>query len=366
MSIVAEAAGTVHLEGMVEGITMRRDINPDTGLEERIVTDHKQDLHPQITILGQENEVLAYATIPGQTHVLVADGAKVQAGDLLAKTPRQFSKVSDITGGLPRVAELFEARQPKDPAVISHIDGIVELGGATKGMRKVRIIPPVGKEREYTIPPGKHLNVQAGDRVYAGQRLTDGPVIPQDILEVQGEDALRKYLLDEIQQVYRLQGVRTNDKHIEVIIRQMLRKVKIKDNPGDTPFLAHEEVDRIRFQEINQQVVAKGGIPAEAEPILQGITKAALSTESFFAAASFQQTTRVLTDAALSGKRDYLRGLKENVIIGHLIPAGTGSRHYQNAQAVVMEGAAEDFAEELEVSPATDESDLDEAEDALA
>jgi len=366
VSIVAEAAGTVHLEGMVEGITMRRDINPDTGLEERIVTDHKQDLHPQITILGQENEVLAYATIPGQTHVLVADGAKVQAGDLLAKTPRQFSKVSDITGGLPRVAELFEARQPKDPAVISHIDGIVELGGATKGMRKVRIIPPVGKEREYTIPPGKHLNVQAGDRVYAGQRLTDGPVIPQDILEVQGEDALRKYLLDEIQQVYRLQGVRTNDKHIEVIIRQMLRKVKIKDNPGDTPFLAHEEVDRIRFQEINQQVVAKGGIPAEAEPILQGITKAALSTESFFAAASFQQTTRVLTDAALSGKRDYLRGLKENVIIGHLIPAGTGSRHYQNAQAVVMEGAAEDFAEELEVSPATDESDLDEAEDALA
>lgn len=366
VSIVAEATGTVHLEGMVEGITMRKDINPDTGLEERIVTDHKQDLHPQITILGQENEVLAYATIPGQTHVLVADGAKVQAGDLLAKTPRQFSKVSDITGGLPRVAELFEARQPKDPAVISHIDGIVELGGATKGMRKVRIIPPVGKEREYTVPPGKHLNVQAGDRVYAGQRLTDGPVIPQDILEVQGEDALRKYLLDEIQQVYRLQGVRTNDKHIEVIIRQMLRKVKIKDNPGDTPFLAHEEVDRIRFQETNQQVVAKGGIPAEAEPILQGITKAALSTESFFAAASFQQTTRVLTDAALSGKRDYLRGLKENVIIGHLIPAGTGSRHYQNAQAVVMEDAAEDFAEELEVSPASNEPGLDEAEDALA
>ncbi len=366
VSIVAEASGTVHLEGMVEGVTMRKDINPDTGLEERIVTDHKQDLHPQITILGDENEVLAYATIPAQTHVLVADGAKVQAGDLLAKTPRQFSKTTDITGGLPRVAELFEARQPKDPAVISHIDGIVELGGATKGMRKVRIIPPVGKEREYTIPPGKHLNVQAGDRVYAGQRLTDGPVIPQDILDVQGEEALRKYLLDEIQQVYRLQGVRTNDKHIEVIIRQMLRKVKIKDSPGDTPFLAHEEVDRIRFQEINQQVVAKGGIPAEAEPILQGITKAALSTESFFAAASFQQTTRVLTDAALSGKRDYLRGLKENVIIGHLIPAGTGSRHYQNAQAVLTEDGAQDFAEELEVGPATDEPDMDEAEDALA
>jgi len=365
-SIVAEAAGTVHFEGMVEGVTMRKDINPDTGLEERVVTDHKQDLHPQITILGKENEVLAYATIPAQTHVLVADGAKVMAGDLLAKTQRQFSKTTDITGGLPRVAELFEARQPKDPAVISHIDGIVELGGATKGMRKVRIIPPVGKEREYTIPPNKRLNVQANDRVYAGQRLTDGPVIPQDILEVQGEEALRKYLLDEIQQVYRLQGVRTNDKHIEVIIRQMLRKVRIKESPGDTPFLAHEEVDRIRFQEVNQQIVAKGGIPAEAEPILQGITKAALSTESFFAAASFQQTTRVLTDAALSGKRDYLRGLKENVIIGHLIPAGTGSRHYENAQAVLTEDAGEDFAEELEVGPATEEPDIDEAEDALA
>ncbi len=366
VSIAAEATGTVHLEGMVEGVTMRKDINPDTGLEERVVTEHKQDLHPQITILSDDNEVLAYATIPAQTHVLVADGVKVQAGDMLAKTPRQFSKTTDITGGLPRVAELFEARQPKDPAVISHIDGTVELGGATKGMRKVKIIPPVGKEREYTVLPGKHLNVQAGDRVYAGQRLTDGPVIPQDILDVQGEEALRKYLLDEIQQVYRLQGVRTNDKHIEVIIRQMLRKVKIKDNPGDTPFLAHEEVDRIRFQEINQQVVAKGGIPAEAEPILQGITKAALSTESFFAAASFQQTTRVLTDAALSGKRDYLRGLKENVIIGHLIPAGTGSRHHASAHAVVLDDAAQDFAEELDVSPAAEEPDIDEAEDALA
>ena len=179
--------------------------------------------------------------------------------------------------------------------------------------------------------------MQAGDRVYAGQRLTDGPVIPNDILEVQGEDALRKYLLDEIQQVYRLQGVRTNDKHIEVIIRQMLRKVRIKDDPGDTPFLAAEEVDKIRFQDTNEQTRQKGGRPAEAEPILQGITKAALSTESFIAAASFQQTTRVLTDAALSGKRDYLRGLKENVIIGHLIPAGTGSRHYQNTYIELVE-----------------------------
>jgi DNA-directed RNA polymerase subunit beta' len=347
VSIVAEAAGRINLIDMVEGVTMRKDINPDTGLEERVITEHKQDLHPQITITGDNDQVLAYATVPARTHVVVRDKVSVQAGDLLAKTPRQFSKTADITGGLPRVAELFEARQPKDPAVISHIDGKVELGGAAKGMRKVRVIPPVGKDREYTIPPGKHLNVQAGDRVYAGQRLTDGPIIPHDILEVQGEDQLRRYLLDEIQLVYRLQGVRTNDKHIEVVIRQMLRKVRVKDDPGDTPFLAHEEVDKIKFQEANELTLAKGGRPAEAEPILQGITKAALSTESFVAAASFQQTTRVLTDAAISGKRDYLRGLKENVIIGHLIPAGTGSPHYQDTVGVLTESGAENYEEHL-------------------
>lgn len=366
VSIVAEADGRVHLEGMVEGVTMRRDINKDTGLEERIITEHKQDLHPQITILAESGEVLAFATVPAQTHVMVNHGDMVQAGDLLAKTPRQFGKTTDITGGLPRVAELFEARTPKDPAVISHIDGIVELSGAAKGVRKVKVIPPVGKEREYSIPPGKHLNVHAGDRVYAGQRITDGPVIPQDILDVQGEDKLREHLLNEIQQVYRLQGVRTNDKHIEVIIRQMLRKVRVKDDPGDTPFLAHEEVDKIRFQETNEQTLAKGGRPAEAEPILQGITKAALSTESFVAAASFQQTTRVLTDAALSGKRDQLRGLKENVIIGHLIPAGTGSPHYQSTVINVLDDAAMDYDEHLEVGPALDASDDEDAEDAIA
>ena len=350
VSIMAEVAGTIHLEGMVEGVTMRVDINPDTGLEEVVVTEHKQDLHPQITVLdAKKKEVIGYATVPAQTHVVVKDGDKVKAGDLLAKTPRQLSKTKDITGGLPRVAELFEARQPKDPAIISHIDGIVELGGTTKGMRKVKVIPPVGKEREYTIPPGKHLNVHSGDRVIAGHLLTDGPVIPKDILEVQGENALRKYLLDEVQQVYRLQGVRTNDKHIEVIVRQMLRKVKIKDDSGDTAFLAHQEVDKIRFQEENERTQSKGGRPAEAVPILQGITKAALSTESFIAAASFQQTTRVLTEAALSGKRDYLRGLKENVIIGHLVPAGTGAAYYQDTQVDIRSEAIEDFTEDLQI-----------------
>ncbi len=354
VSIMAEQTGTIRLEGMVEGVTMRKDINPDTGIEERVVTEHKQDLHPQITILSDQGEVLVFATIPAETHVVVNDGDKVRAGDLLAKTPRKFSKTKDITGGLPRVAELFEARQPKNPAVISHIDGEVELGGASKGMRKVKVIPPVGKDREYTVPPGKHLNVQTGDRVYAGQRLTDGPIIPQDILEVQGEDVLRRYLLDEVQQVYRLQGVRTNDKHIEVIIRQMLRKVRIKDDPGDTSFLAHEEVDKLRFAEVNEETQKRNGRPAEAEPVLQGITKAALSTESFIAAASFQQTTRVLTEAAVSGKRDYLRGLKENVIIGHLIPAGTGSPHYQKTQPVLKDASLEDFSDELEIGTPDD------------
>ncbi|MBI2433104.1 MAG: DNA-directed RNA polymerase subunit beta' [Candidatus Hydrogenedentes bacterium] len=362
ISIMAEQSGTVRLEGMVEGVTMRVDINPDTGLEERVISDHKHDLHPQITIEGKDGEIMAFATIPAKTHVLVKDGDRVKAGDLLAKTPRQFSKTKDITGGLPRVAELFEARQPKDPAVISHIDGIVELAGASKGMRKVKVIPPVGKERIYTVPPGKHLNVATGDRLYAGQRLTDGPIIPTDILEVQGEDALRRYLLDEVQQVYRLQGVRTNDKHIEVIIRQMLRKVRIKDDPGDTSFLAHEEVDKIRFQEVNESTRRRDGRPAEAEPVLQGITKAALSTESFVAAASFQQTTRVLTDAALSGKRDYLRGLKENVIIGHLIPAGTGSPHYQKSQPQLLTPELADFTAELEIetAPRSDEAEIEE------
>jgi DNA-directed RNA polymerase subunit beta' len=224
-------------------------------------------------------------------------------------------------------------------------------------MRKVKVIPPVGKEREYTIPPGKHLNVQTGDRVSAGQQLTDGPIIPQQILEVQGEDALRKYLLDEVQQVYRLQGVRTNDKHIEVIIRQMLRKVRIKDDPGDTPFLAHQEVDKRTFQSVNQETMRKGGRPAEAEPILQGITKSALSTESWVAAASFQQTTRVLTEAAISGKLDYLRGLKENVIIGHLVPAGTGAEFYRNTQ-MVIHADTEDYEEDLEIAPTSADLEL--------
>ncbi|HDP35780.1 MAG TPA: DNA-directed RNA polymerase subunit beta' [Candidatus Hydrogenedentes bacterium] len=356
VNVVAEKSGIIRLEGMVQGVTVRKEKNAETGLEEIVVTEHKHDLHPQITILDKSGDVLAFTTVSADTHVLVDDGDEVLAGDLLAKTPRQFSKTKDITGGLPRVAELFEARQPKQPAIISHIDGIVELVSTTKGTRKLKVVPPVGKEREYTIPPGKHLNFHTGDRIYAGQRITDGPVIPQDILEVQGEDALRRYLLDEVQQVYRMQGVRTNDKHIEIIIRQMLRKVRIKVDPGDTPFLAHEEVDKIRFAEINEETQRGDGRPAEAEPVLQGITKAALSTDSFVAAASFQQTTRVLTDAAITGKIDYLEGLKENVIIGHLIPAGTGSPHYQNSRPKLP---VDDLEEHLAIGGEDEAEDMD-------
>jgi DNA-directed RNA polymerase subunit beta' len=237
---------------------------------------------------------------------------------------------------LPRVAELFEARRPKDPAIIAHIDGLIELSSSGRGTRKIKILPKAGKEREYIIPHGKHLNVHTGDRVVAGQRLIDGPVVPQDILKVSGEESLRKYLLEEIQEVYRLQGVKINAKHIEIIIRQMLRKVRI-ESPGDTSFLVNEEVDKATFREENERVIAKGGEPATAEPLLLGITKASLGTESFIAAASFQQTTRVLTDAAMKGKEDHLRGLKENVIIGHLIPAGTGSAFYRDTRMVVEE-----------------------------
>ncbi|MCK4248913.1 MAG: DNA-directed RNA polymerase subunit beta', partial [Candidatus Omnitrophica bacterium] len=222
-----------------------------------------------------------------------------------------------------RVSELFEARRPKDPAVVAEIDGIVEFSGAQKGLRRVVIKNESGMTMEYSIPSGKHLNVYKGDRVVAGQQLTDGPIVPQDILKISGEKTLQEYLVNEVQEVYRLQGVRINDKHIEVIIRQMLRKVQI-DTPGDTEFLVGSHVDKYRFQEENERIAKKKGKPAAATPILLGITKASLSTESFIAAASFQETTRVLTDAAASGRRDELLGLKENVIMGHLIPAGTG------------------------------------------
>ena len=245
------------------------------------------------------------------------------AGDVIAKIPRETTKTKDITGGLPRVAELFEARKPKEFAVISEIDGQVSFGKDTKGKRKVVVTPEVGEPREYLIAKGKHIGVHEGDMIKAGEPLMEGSSNPHDILTILGEKALAKYLVDEIQEIYRLQGVRINDKHIEVIVRQMLRRVRIKE-VGDTDFLVGDQVEKWRFDEENGRVLTKGGEPAIAEPLLLGITKASLSTESFISAASFQETTRVLTEAAINGKVDRLVGLKENVIMGRLIPAGTG------------------------------------------
>ena len=269
--------------------------------------------------------------MPSHAHLMVQDGDTVEAGDVLAKIPRETTKTKDITGGLPRVVELFEARKPKDPAVISEIDGIVKDGGVVKGQRKLIIVPDDGTEpREYALPRGVHVNVHEGERVRAGEQLMDGPSNPHDILRVLGEKELQKYLVNEIQEVYRLQGVNINDKHIEVISRQMMRWVRIED-VGDTEFLIDEQTDKFRFLEENERVIQAGGRPATAQPLLLGITKASLSTDSFISAASFQETTRVLTEASISGKIDHLRGLKENVTMGRLIPgrapgsSGTGT-----------------------------------------
>jgi len=330
--ILTEVAGKVHYEDIKEGHTIREEVDSATGLTERVVIEHKGEYHPQIVILDHKDEVQALYSIPAGAHIVVKDGQRVLGGDLIAKTPRKTIKTKDITGGLPRVAELFEARRPKDPAIISEIDGVVEFGPSKKGQRRVVVKnPQTNMKKEYLIPHGKHLNVYKGDKVYAGQQLIDGPVVPQDILRVSGDKKLQEYLVNEIQEVYRFQGVKINDKHIEVIVRQMLKKVRI-DEQGDTDFLVGMQVDKFKFTEENERVKKKGGKPSSATQMLLGITKAALSTESFISAASFQETTRVLTDAAASGKRDELRGLKENVIMGHLIPAGTGFETHRNTE----------------------------------
>lgn len=345
--ILSEVSGRVKYEDLKEDVTLREELNPVTKLVERVVVEHKTDLQPQILILDDKEEVLGIYPIPVGAHILVKDGQRIEAGDYLAKIARQVVKTRDITGGLPRVAELFEARRPKDPAIISEIDGFVEFGETKKGQRVIIVKSPTGMQREYIIPHGKHPNVYKGDKVYAGQQLTDGPVVLQDILRVCGDKVLQEYLVNEIQEVYRLQGVRINDKHIELIIRQMLKKVRIED-PGDTEFLATQQVDKWKFQRENSRVIKKGGKPAVATPLLLGITKASLMTESFISAASFQETTRVLTEAATSGKRDELFGLKENVIVGHLIPAGTGFREHRDIEVVKQSdaGSAETKKEE--------------------
>jgi DNA-directed RNA polymerase subunit beta' len=343
--ILTEVSGRVRYEDIKEGVTMQEELDATTGLTERVIIEHKEDLHPQILMTGEKEEILAFYPIPAGAHIMVKEGQEVTSGSLIAKTPRKIAKTRDITGGLPRVAELFEARKPKNPAIISDIDGVVEFGEVTKGQRKIIVKSPTGMSKEYLIPHGKHLNVYKGDHVVAGQQLVDGPIVLQDILRVSGERMLQEYLVNEVQEVYRLQGVRINDKHVEIIVRSMLRKVRV-DDPGDTDFLMGAQVDRIKFQEENDKMVKKGKQPAKATPILLGITKASLSTESFISAASFQETTRILADAAASGKRDYLIGLKENVIMGHLIPAGTGYPTNRKVKLVYEEPPARAAEEE--------------------
>jgi len=350
--ILTEVTGKLKFEDIKDGVTMREEIDPATKLKNRVIVEHKGDYHPQILLINNKEEVLAIYPIPTGAHIVVLDGKTVEAGDVLAKTPRVVIKTKDITGGLPRVAELFEARRPHDPAIISEIDGIVEFGESKKGQKRVVIKSTTGMKKEYLIPHGKHLNVYKGDKVYSGQQLIDGPVVPQDILRVSGDKKLQEYLVNEVQEVYRLQGVKINDKHIEVIVRQMLRKMRIEE-PGDTNFLIGQTVDKSIYAEENKKVLKKKGKPASATPILLGITKASLNTESFISAASFQETTRVLTEAAASGRIDNLRGLKENVIMGHLIPAGTGFECHRDIQLVksVLEGEKkEDTKEETKES----------------
>ncbi|MBI4845727.1 MAG: DNA-directed RNA polymerase subunit beta' [Candidatus Omnitrophica bacterium] len=345
--ILTEVSGIVKFDDIREGLTMREEIDASTGLTDRVIIDHKADYHPQIIILNNNKEVVAFYTIPSGAHIVVQDGQQVEGGSLLAKTPRKITKTKDITGGLPRVAEIFEARRPKDPAVISEIDGTVEFGAPKKGQRRIVIKSASGMSKEYLIPPGKHLNVYKGDAVISGQVLTDGPMVPHDILRVSGVQKLQEHLVNEIQEVYRLQGVRINDKHIEVIVRQMLKKVKIED-AGDTEFLQGQQVDKFILDKENKKVLEKKEKPASATPLLLGITKASLTTESFISAASFQETTRVLTEAAASGKRDELLGLKENVIMGHLIPAGTGFHAHLNIELAPDEVDAKEKAKKEE------------------
>jgi len=325
--ILTEVSGKVKYEDILEGVTIQEEINLATGRKERVVIEFKGDYHPQILILSETEEVLGIYPLPTGAHIMVEEEEKVEAGDVVAKTPRLVAKTRDITGGLPRVAELFEARRPKNPAIISEIEGFVEFK-EEKGERKIIVRSPTGMKREYTIPSGTHPVVYRGDKVAAGQQLTEGPIVLQDILRVCGDKVLQEYLVNEIQEVYRLQGVRINDKHIELIIREMLKKIKIID-PGDTQFLPGEAVDKWDFRKENEKVIKKGKKPATAVPLLLGITKASLSTKSFISAASFQETTRVLTEASASGKVDELKGLKENVIVGHLIPAGTGLKMHR-------------------------------------
>jgi DNA-directed RNA polymerase subunit beta' len=336
--ILADVGGRVKFGDIVEGATMQEQVDEFTGLSSKVVIESKDpELRPRISVKNEAGTTVARALLPVGANLGVIEGTEVAAGDVLAKMPREATKTKDITGGLPRVAELFEARKPKDVAIVSEIEGSVSFGPDSRGKRRVIVTPDGdgGEPREYLIPKGKHISVHENDRVRAGEALMDGSSNPHDILKVKGPEELAKYLVDEVQEVYRLQGVRINDKHIEVIVRQMLRRVRVKE-VGDTDFLVGEQVEKQIFDTTNEQMLAEGKQPADAEALLLGITKASLSTESWISAASFQETTKVLTEASMWGKVDHLRGLKENVIMGRLIPAGTGLAKYQNIGIQIM------------------------------
>ncbi|MBW1742875.1 MAG: DNA-directed RNA polymerase subunit beta' [Deltaproteobacteria bacterium] len=352
--ILTEADGVVKFGDVLPGSTMQEKVDPVTGKASQVIVQHKDaDVRPRISIKNENNKTAKLPSggnaryfLPVAAILMISEGDKVSAGDVIAKLPRETTKTKDITGGLPRVAELFECRKPKEAAILSEIDGYVSISKGAKGRQKVTIMPPdVGDKKEYLIPRGKHISVLEGDYLKAGDPLMGGSANPHDILNIKGERDLARYLVDEVQEVYRLQGVRINDKHIEVIVCQMLERVKIAD-PGDTDFILEEHVEKRRFEEVNGEVVARGGTPAVAKPLLLGITKASLSTESFISAASFQETTKVLTEASIAGKVDYLKGLKENVIMGRIVPAGTGMNKYRMAR-IALESKEVD--EELEL-----------------
>jgi len=373
--IITEKEGVAHYVDLVEGLSMRETVDEATGIASKVVVDWKQqprgaDLKPRITLRDEKGEVV---TLPNGLEaryfmsvdaiLSVENGTHVKAGDVLARIPRESGKTRDITGGLPRVAELFEARKPKDYAIISEVEGRVEFGKDYKTKRRIVVVPAEDDREpvEYLIPKGKHISVQEGDYVGRGDLLMDGNPVPHDILQVMGVEALAAYLIKEIQDVYRLQGVKINDKHIEVIVRQMLQKVEVEE-PGDTILLGGEQVDRDEFEAINDQVLAENGLPARGRPVLQGITKASLQTKSFISAASFQETTRVLTEAAVSGRMDTLEGLKENVIVGRLIPAGTGAA-MNRMRGIASERDREILgAREAEALPGDGESSAEEGE----
>ncbi|MBI4584731.1 MAG: DNA-directed RNA polymerase subunit beta', partial [Planctomycetes bacterium] len=352
--ILAEKSGIIEYDDIIEGATMKVETDSVSKKIRRQIIEHKGDLHPQIIIVDEKGDRLGVYPIPEKAYLEIEHGQKISAGTLIAKTPREITGTQDITGGLPRVTEIFEVRRPKDPAVIAEIDGNVEFGEKKRGKSTIIIRNESGMEVDHLIPHGKHFRVHKGDMVRAGEPLVDGPLVPKDILRISGEEAVQQYLLREVQNVYRSQNVTIDDKHIEVIISQMLRNVHVVES-GDTDILPGTVMDKFRFRAYNQEIIKQGKKPATAEPLLLGITKASLQSESFISAASFQETTKVLTEAAIAGKTDNLLGLKENVILGHLVPSGTGFKAYHD-KAVKKLGEP---VEELELHPVMAEVQVD-------